>query len=127
MLATVIGAGIVVSVWKVLGLRSLLCGITSMYCMLPSNFKAVYVNSFSYVLGCSHLCTQSKKIYKSYETVQTCPQPLHLHSSLFLPNMSEGLIAEKPFQVLLMCPSIDHGDLATQRTLIGDGLTLLVA
>lgn len=32
---------------------------------------------------------------------------------LILLNMSEGLIAEKPFQVLLMCSSIDHGDLAT--------------
>lgn len=32
---------------------------------------------------------------------------------IILLNMSEGLIVEKPFQVLLMCSSIDHGDLAT--------------
>lgn len=41
--------------------------------------------------------------------------------AIILLNMSERLIAEKPFQVLLMCLSIDHGDLATWTALIGIG------
>lgn len=40
--------------------------------------------------------------------------------SIILLNMSEGLIGRKPFQVLLMQLSIDHGDLATWA-LIGMG------
>lgn len=46
---------------------------------------------------------------------------MYFFPAIILLNMSEGLIAEKPFQVLLMCLSIDDGDLATWPALIGVG------